>query len=192
MVSQITSLTNVDSTVYSGADQRKHQSSASLAFVRGIHRRPMNSPHIRPVTRKMFPFDDVISVFQEEASWDAAVMSQTHTVFNTSLWLWIYSLIINLFLGRIGRSWYSETLEVSKFSALSFTGHTFGIVDVFLPAAVSFVKFLKSELRKLPVMSYSSGGEQWCKLTFRYLAINPPKINPNLMTDAKFHSACKG
>ena len=48
------------STVYSDADQRKHQSSASLAFVRGIHRGPVNSPHKWPVTRKMFPFDDVI------------------------------------------------------------------------------------------------------------------------------------
>ena len=42
------------------ADQRKHQSSASLAFVRGIHQGPVNSPHKWPVTRKMFPFDDVI------------------------------------------------------------------------------------------------------------------------------------
>ena len=56
---QITSLTIVYSTVYSDADQRKHQSSASLAFVRGIHRRPVNSPHKWPVTPKMFPFDDV-------------------------------------------------------------------------------------------------------------------------------------
>ena len=54
---QITSLTIVYSTVYSDADQRNHQSSASLAFVRGIHREPMNSPHKWPVTRKMFPFD---------------------------------------------------------------------------------------------------------------------------------------
>ena len=38
----------------------KYQSSASLTFVRGIHRWPVNSPHKRPVTRKMFPFDDVI------------------------------------------------------------------------------------------------------------------------------------
>ena len=58
--SQITSLTIVYSTVYSGADQSKHQSSASLAFVWGIHRGPVNSPHKWPVTRKMFPFDDVI------------------------------------------------------------------------------------------------------------------------------------
>ena len=44
MASQITSLTIVYSTVYSDADQRKHQSSALLAFVRGIHRWPVNSP----------------------------------------------------------------------------------------------------------------------------------------------------
>ena len=60
MASQLTSLTIVYSTVYSGADQRKHQSSASLAIVQGIHRWPVNSPHKWPVTRKIFPFDDVI------------------------------------------------------------------------------------------------------------------------------------
>ena len=48
------------SAVYSDADQRKHQSSASLAFVRGIHQGPVNSRHKWPVTRKMFRFDDVI------------------------------------------------------------------------------------------------------------------------------------
>ena len=62
IASQITSLTIVYSTVYSDADQRKHQSSASLAFVRGIHRGPVNSPHKWPVTRKMFPFDDFIMI----------------------------------------------------------------------------------------------------------------------------------
>ena len=60
MASQITSLAIVYSIVYSDADQRKHQSSASLVFVRGINRGPVNSPHKWPVTRKMFPFDDVI------------------------------------------------------------------------------------------------------------------------------------
>ena len=57
---QITSLTIVYSTVFSHADQRKHQNSASLAFVQEIHRGPVKSPHKWPVTRKMFPFDDVI------------------------------------------------------------------------------------------------------------------------------------
>ena len=60
MAFHITSLATVYPTVDSGADQRKHQSSASLAFVWGIHRWPVNSPHKWPVTRKMFPFDDVI------------------------------------------------------------------------------------------------------------------------------------
>ena len=62
MASQINSLTIVYSTVNSGADQRKHQSPASLALVRGIHQWPANSPYKWLVTRKMFPFDDVIMV----------------------------------------------------------------------------------------------------------------------------------
>ena len=60
MASQITSLTIVYPPVCSGTDQIKLQSSTSLAFVRGIHRGPVNCPHKRQVTRKMFPFDDVI------------------------------------------------------------------------------------------------------------------------------------
>ena len=63
MASQITSLTIVYSTVYSGADQRKHQTSASLAFVRVIHRWSVNCPHKWPVTRKMLPFVDVIMLY---------------------------------------------------------------------------------------------------------------------------------
>ena len=59
MASQITSLTIVYWTIHSGADQGKHQSSESLAFVREIQRWPVNSPHKGPVTRKVFPFDDV-------------------------------------------------------------------------------------------------------------------------------------
>ena len=60
IASQLTSLAIVFSTVYLDLDQRKHQSSASLAFVQGIHWRPVNPPNKWPVTRKMFPFDDVI------------------------------------------------------------------------------------------------------------------------------------
>ena len=62
VASQITSLTIVYSTVDSDAGHRKHQSSASLAFVWRIHRGPVNSPRKWPVTRKMFPFDDVIMI----------------------------------------------------------------------------------------------------------------------------------
>ena len=60
MASQITSVSIVYSIVCSGTDQRKHQSSASLAFVKGIHRGPVISPHKSPVMQKMIPFDDVI------------------------------------------------------------------------------------------------------------------------------------
>ena len=62
MASDITSLSIVCSSVSSGAHQRKHQSSAPLVFMRGIHRWPVNSPYKGPVTRKMFPFDDVIMI----------------------------------------------------------------------------------------------------------------------------------
>ena len=62
MTSQITCLTIAYSIVNSCADQRKHQRSASLTFVRGIHQSPVNSRHKWPVTLKMLPFDDVIMV----------------------------------------------------------------------------------------------------------------------------------
>ena len=81
--SQITSLTIVYSSVYSGADQRKHQSSASLAFVRVIHRSPVNSPHKRPVTRKMFPFDDVIMFFSTEGF----IRTFVDSIFKVDIWL---------------------------------------------------------------------------------------------------------
>ena len=69
--SQITGVSIVYLTVSSGADQIKHQSFASLAFVRGIHRYQENSPHKGPVTRKMFPFDDGImkSTMDQLTAW---------------------------------------------------------------------------------------------------------------------------
>ena len=63
IASQMTNLAIVYSTVYSDADQRNHQSFASLAFVRRIPRGPVNSPHKWLVTGEMFPFDDIIMKF---------------------------------------------------------------------------------------------------------------------------------
>ena len=71
--SQITGVSVVCSPVCLGADQRKHQSPASLAFVRGNHRSPMNSPHKGPVTRKVFPFDDVTMALQCRSQWDTSL-----------------------------------------------------------------------------------------------------------------------
>ena len=62
VASQITTLAIVYSTAYSGVDQRKHQSFASLAFARGIRQWPVSSPHKWAVMQKMIPFDDVIMV----------------------------------------------------------------------------------------------------------------------------------
>ena len=83
MASQITGVSIVYSTLCSGADQRKHQSSASLAFVRGIHRWPVDSPHKGPVTRKMFPLDDVITIFFliSLPSWRYHPSASVHTLF---------------------------------------------------------------------------------------------------------------
>ena len=79
MASQITGVPIVCSTVSSGADQRKHQSSASLAFLRGIHRWSVNSAHKGPVTRKMFPFDDVIMNYSKVEPWDSHLTFGYHT-----------------------------------------------------------------------------------------------------------------
>ena len=81
MASQITSVSIACSTVCSSADQRKHQSSVSVAFVRGIHWWPVDSPHKGPVIRKMFPFDDVIMAKLQNRlgifhwHWDARVIT---------------------------------------------------------------------------------------------------------------------
>ena len=60
--SQITGVSIVCPTVCLGADQRKYQSSASLVFVRGFHRWQMDSLHKGTITRKVFPFDEVIMI----------------------------------------------------------------------------------------------------------------------------------
>ena len=130
MASQITSLTVVYSTVYSDADQRKHQSSASLAFVWGIHRWPVNSPHKWPVSRKMFPFDDVImgslSGYRGHFHWlqsrheyvilwtlkygmKLPIQSQTSAV---ELWEWISTPAPYFIMGVISYPCWDDSLGV--------------------------------------------------------------------------------
>ena len=91
IASQITSLTTVYSIVYSDADQRKHQSSASLAFVRGIHRGSVNSPHKWSVTRKMFPFDDVI--MRTKLTNHSAAASVTWTIYPRYILLFFVDVV---------------------------------------------------------------------------------------------------
>ena len=87
MASQITSLKIVYSTVYSTvyADQRKHQSSASMAFVQGIHRWPVILLHKGPVTRKIFPFDDVIM-----SPIGATLQENEHLISSTIIFHWVF------------------------------------------------------------------------------------------------------
>ena len=109
IASQITSLTIVYSTVHSGADQTKHQSSASLAFVWEIHRWPVNFPHKWPVTRKMFPFDDVIMMnckFGSSNTWPWMISWSLRKELPASK----QSLVCNnSILGQV-KAWCRETL----------------------------------------------------------------------------------
>ena len=68
--------------------KEKHQRSASLAFVRGIHRWPVNSPHKRTVTQEMFPFDDVIMNFD--------LLSTNCSLVNLKQIVWLTNLKMEL------------------------------------------------------------------------------------------------
>ena len=81
----------VYSTVCLGADQRKHQSSASLAFVWGIHRWPVNSPHTGPVTR---PFDDVIIVIDHATLCTFAYRTTLWSLFCIDDLVFHYSVLV--------------------------------------------------------------------------------------------------
>ena len=87
--SQITSLRIVYSAIYSGAYQRKHQSSASRAFARGVHQWPVNSPHKRPVTRKMFSLDVVFMNLRLNNCWYVHVSVHSLKFCHTGI-CWIY------------------------------------------------------------------------------------------------------
>ena len=121
IASQVTSLKIVYSSVYSGADQTKHQSPASLAFLRGIHRSPVNFPHKGPVTREMFPFNDVImsirSVFCELSFW--LRHGWNHTPQNTGFVIIFPHPNLMLFIGEknnIGEGYflYHKALEAKE------------------------------------------------------------------------------
>ena len=78
---QITDVSVVCSTVCSGADQRK------LAFVREIDRWPSDSPHKGPVTRKIFPFGDLIMKAPVMQSFDDVLVLNLCNVIQTIEWL---------------------------------------------------------------------------------------------------------
>ena len=109
MASQITSLNIIYSTVYSGADQRKLQSSASLAFVQGIHRWTVNSPHKWPVARNMFTFDDVIM-----AQVDCKEPAIMHTNPNSCILRSISYSISCMAASQLMKSFWNQLLSTKK------------------------------------------------------------------------------
>ena len=82
------------SPVCSGANQRIHQCSASLAFVRRINRWPVDSIHTGPVTQKMFPFDD--DVIMRKRSWDIRNNSSWHG--NSLAWMLLLGCVSYTFM----------------------------------------------------------------------------------------------
>ena len=116
MASQIISLTSVYSSVYSGADQRKHQSSALLASVKGINRWPVNSPLKGPVMSKIFPFDDVIRQFHIRFDLDYRII-----IWEYRAWP-IFYVVINL-LHNMMMSSNGNIFRVTGPLWGEFTGH---------------------------------------------------------------------
>ena len=78
IVSQITSLTIFYSTIYSGADQRKKSKLRVTGLCAGNSPVAVNSPHKGPVTRKMFPFDDVVMTILILHDYDTLQRDKSH------------------------------------------------------------------------------------------------------------------
>ena len=136
IASQITGLTIVYSTVYSYADQRKHHSSASLGFVWGIHRGPVNSLHKWPATRKMFPFDDIIMNHAMENTWS---MWMHEKLQKCKHWYLNPKKIIN----RLSGNGKGNAFKIGIPETGSFTdGHTLIVNSVYLNESFVIAKYL--------------------------------------------------
>ena len=121
MASQITSVSIVCASVCSGADQRQHQSSTSLAFVRGIHRWPMDFPHKGPVTRKMLSFEDVIMKGLLKQRKTAKIVNLGIVIVSILNWrYWFQSYSVVLTSALLIRNVFTELLGVFL---TNFIGH---------------------------------------------------------------------
>ena len=76
-----TGVSSVCSTICSGADQIKHQSSVSLDFVRTIHRWPVDSPHKGPVTRKCFRLTSPWEIVKSSRNFGKIFLTMQSAVF---------------------------------------------------------------------------------------------------------------
>ena len=147
MASKITSLTIVYSSVYSGADQSKHQSSASLAFVWGIHRSPVNSPYKWPVTRKMFPFDDVIM-----SRWRYRSLKFYRTTF-----CWILMFVLKGVLLASLKPTRNDCMkiEIIYFQTIKYVVFLSSSLTSFRESCLRFLLFLVIDFFQLPWKSHA-------------------------------------
>ena len=159
IASQITGI----SAVCLNADQIKHQSSTSLASVRGIHRWPVNSPHDGPVMRKMLPFDDVIMIHKK---YPTACPSEK----DMGCLLWDQNQIYNLVFSFLGFMQYH---------------FVFGLV-ITRPDHIRYVKhWWKHALR------YIDGIEQWrCNSIANALELCLSCTNPSIWILLEFLQTC--
>ena len=133
MASQITNLTIVYSTVHSGADQWKHQSSASLA------RWQANSPHKWPVTRKMFPFDDVIMGISHGLS--VTLCREVHICVSEVGHHWIGSGNGLLPIQRLAIAWINANISIGHL------GTNFHEISIKIKTILSITCFWKCRMQ---------------------------------------------
>ena len=125
MASQITGVSIGCTNVCSGANQRNNQSSASLAFVGGIHRWPVNSLHKRLVTREMFPFDCVImKLFDRDL---IAVELIFHWILTTGSFYWHVLTLIPAWIRHYihYKIWGEITYPFPNFNGATVTYNTY-------------------------------------------------------------------
>ena len=114
MSSRLTDVSVVCSNVCSSADQRKHQSSASQAFVIGNHRWPVGSPHRGPVTRKYF---HLLASHNGEAFRVSILPANRHK--STLLESWYRTIFICSWINTHIRSSVVTTLQVYEINSIS-------------------------------------------------------------------------
>ena len=110
----------VYSTVCSGTDQMKHQRSVPLAFVWGIQRWPVNISRKGPVTRKMFPFEDVIMkylIWFNNKTLGLDYLTNTLTVP-----LLLSPEIVKIGRGRVLRETYPYAIKFDRYVNSTFYG----------------------------------------------------------------------
>ena len=113
MAFQITGVSTACLPVCSGENQRKHQSSASLAFVKGNHRWPVVSRHKGPVTWNMFPLDDVMKYCRTVYCF---VLCRLSVVYDS--WVEWYSFCVNKNICIFKGSWVYDMNNVQIFSTM--------------------------------------------------------------------------